>query len=130
MKLIGSLVFVTVVCASVSATCPAYGHETVSQDWCVDPNTTPTIVSKFDWDSDELINVINRCGIVDIYKTDLWSTANIAAHFYCKTQSPRGSLAVPFIVGPESYNNKSHHETYRLEDGLAGSCAVCIPRRD
>ncbi len=94
----------------------------------MDKMTTPKIISKFKWDGPELINQIMRCGIVDINNHDLWSAANTAAHFYCEKQSPEDATAVPFIVGPQSYNDKSHHETYSLEEGLAGSCAVCVPQ--
>ncbi len=124
MKLIGSLIFATVACASLSAAFPTYGHETVSEDWCVDGNTTPVILSRFKWSKEELLDVGQSCGIVDIGGGDAWGVANGIVSAYCQTQSER---AVPFIVGPESYNNKSHHETYQLEDGIAGSCAVCVP---
>jgi hypothetical protein len=130
MKLISPLVFITVACASLTAARSAHGHETVPQDWCTDRNTTPVIVSKFEWDKETLIEIGQSCGIVDISDGDAWSVANGIVSVYCDTQSPKGYSAVPFIVGPQSYNNKSHHETYRLEDGLAGSCAVCVPRRD
>lgn len=130
MQLIRYFFLLAVMCASLSAASSAHGHETVPENWCVDSKTTPTIVSKFRWDMNQLINAIHRCGIVDIQRTDRWSSANMAAHFYCETQSTQGALAVPFIVGPESYNDKRHHETYRLEDGLAGSCAVCVPQSD
>ena len=93
---------------------PTYGHETIPENWCIDHKSAPQIISKFQWDRDELIHHIARCGIVDIDKGDLWNAANTAAHFYCEKQSPTGSLAVPFIVGPESYIDKSHHETYQL----------------
>jgi hypothetical protein len=130
MPLIRYFFLLVVMCVSLSATSSAHGHETVPENWCVDSKTTPTIVSKFKWDMNQLISAIHRCGIVDSHRTDRWSSAYIAAHFYCETQSPQNSLAVPFIIGPESYNDKRHHEMYRLEDGLEGSCAVCVPQSD
>jgi 2-methylcitrate dehydratase PrpD len=94
------LSIIATVPAFLSLAFSAYGHETVSQDWCVGRNTTPVIVSRFNWDKSELIEIGQTCGIVDIGGGDEWSTANAIAHAYCKTQSQRSSLAVPFIAGP------------------------------
>jgi hypothetical protein len=121
---------ITTCFASSSAAFCAYGHESVPKDWCTEQGTSPDIIATFKFNQTELSEMIEKCGIVDRTKDD-WHTANVIGQFYCQTQlPPELSEELPvmsFIDGPTSYLSKRHHSSYRLSDGLAGSCAVCIP---
>ena len=102
-------------------------HEVVPPDWCIKEKEAPKIVAKFDFDGKELHELMNKCGIVE--KEDDWSTATATIVSYCQIVAPLKG-AVPFVVGPEAYRSEAHHDAYRLDQGLSGSCAVCPPKPD
>lgn len=102
-------------------------HEVVPADWCVNEKTTPKIVAQFDFDGKELHELMDKCGIVE--QGDEWSSATQTMIHYCQVVAPL-KKAVPFIVGPGSYRSDEHHSSYRLEQGISGSCAICPPKTE
>jgi hypothetical protein len=76
-----------------------------------------------------LDELLDRCGIVD--RKDQWHTVVGAIHYYCDTQLPEDSrgkgLALPFVTAPKTFNDENHHSAYTIEQGLMGSCVVCVP---
>ena len=83
----------------------------------------------FNFDGKALDELLDRCGIVDC--KDQWHTVVGAIHYYCDTQLPEDSrgkgLALPFVTAPETFNDENHHSAYTIEQGLMGSCVVCVP---
>lgn len=97
-------------------------HEVVPADWCIKDKEAPKIVARFEFDGPQLHELMDKCGIVE--KEDAWATATATIVAYCKIVAPLKN-AVPFVLGPEEFLDASHHERYRLEQGLSGACAVC-----
>lgn len=100
-------------------------HEVVPADWCIKEKEAPKIVARFEFDGPQLHELMNKCGIVE--KEDNWATATETIVSYCKIVAPLKD-AVPFVLGPKEYLDGSHHERYRLDQGLSGACAVCPPK--
>lgn len=105
----------------------AGAHEVVPSDWCVDEKRAPQIVAKFKFDGNQLRELMDKCGIVE--DGDEWGSAALTIVEYCKVVAPLKG-AVPFVVGPDNYRATDHHSSYRLDDGLVGSCAVCPPKTE
>ena len=70
----------------------------------------------------------NHCGQFD----PPYNTARVAASGHCGLfglPSPDvdfGTTAA-IVTGPESYLAAEHHEIYRIEAGVWGMCAICLP---
>lgn len=104
----------------------AGAHETVDPDWCLGESQTPLIVSEFDFDKKALSSLVQRCGEVD---KDHWHQANAAIQYHCAVEVDQSfGKAVPFISGPQDFLDKRHHDTYRIDQGLVGVCAVCVQK--
>jgi hypothetical protein len=123
-----------VLCTAAMLVRPAHAHDTIPKDWCTEPGTRPVIVNSFRFDGKGLRDFLARCGIVD---KDDWYAAHAGALYYCNTPASRErssslspqSLIVPYIKGPQSFYDKDHHITYRIDDGLAGSCVMCVSEK-
>lgn len=109
---------------TLSPLCAA--HEVVPPDWCVQEQSEPQILARFEFDGPQLATLVQKCGIVE---KDRWLAASQALIEHCRSETGR-SDAVPFVFGPDSYLSERHHEVYRLEDGARGACAVCPPKPD
>ncbi|RDZ26979.1 hypothetical protein [Lysobacter silvisoli] len=133
------------------ATC-AHAHDPLAKSgegWCLDPNTSPKIVSTFSitpaalsqyrsehlpllgQEAEEYCLPEKTCGIVDE-----WYWANQAAHDQCSALGVKsidpGQQPMPFVQGPDDFDpdNGAHHELYRFKDGnLKGVCVVCVDNR-
>ena len=133
------------------ATC-AQAHDPLAKNknWCLDPNTSPKIVSSFSLSPLALAQYRSEhapllgesgasycvpektCGIVDE-----WYWANQAAHDQCsalgvKSTDASGQQPVPFVQSPADFDpdNGSHHDLYRFkDDNLQGVCVVCVDNR-
>ncbi|NOT88564.1 MAG: hypothetical protein HOP03_10300 [Lysobacter sp.] len=120
---------------------PAFAHETLPRNWCLDPNTVPKVVLNFDFTEADLTSYRNdhplpgndtcradsSCGIVDD-----WFWANEMSQTFCSASPlrrslPRASESVPFVGLPATFNSSEHHRLYNFRDGLKGVCVVCIP---
>lgn len=116
---------------SAAVSLPAYSHEMIPGYWCTDIEATPKIIALFDFDGKALRDLINKCGIVDDSNHDHWHAAVGAIQYYCDTQLPEDplekGLAVPFVTAPKTFNAKDHHSAYTIDQGLVGSCVVCVP---
>jgi hypothetical protein len=118
----------------LTACLPVYAHDTIPANWCTASGTTPVIAKKFEFDETRLLTLKDafglhlhtpetdddKCGIVD-----RWVLAKNIAQRYCDATVPKHLSPVSYITGPHSFTNENHHETYRLSDGLVGSCFVC-----
>lgn len=107
----------------------ASAHETVPETWCVEAGTTPIIVNKFDFDGPTLRSMVDKCGIIEAIKPkDDWTAVAGTLGMYCATEDGGSNLdtPMPFITGPDEYVAKGHHETYRIDQGVAGTCVVCV----
>lgn len=104
-----------------------HAHEVVPPDWCIDEKREPQIVAKFEFDEKELREVMAKCGIVEHDEQDAWHAVSSTMSEYCEIVAPRKN-AMPFITGPQSYLSKEHHKTYKISEGITGSCAVCPPK--
>ncbi len=115
--------------ACLLAASSASAHETLPETWCVEAGTTPVIVNKFDFDGPALRSMVDKCGIIEAIKPqDDWTAVAGTLGMYCATQDGGKNLdtPMPFITGPDEYAAKDHHETYRIDQGVAGSCVVCV----
>ena len=129
----------------------AHAHDPLakSKNWCLNPNTSPQVVSTFTITPAALNQYRTvhapllgqtatdycvpekTCGIVDE-----WYWANQAAHDQCsalgvKSTDP-AAQAMPFVQSPADFNpdNGSHHDLYRFKDGnLQGQCVICVDNR-
>lgn len=131
MQSIRSLLFAAVVAIFLFTSSTARAHQPVTEGWC--ESGTPKVIDMFNFDKEELASLIQSCGIVDIDKDiqDHWHEANYAGQYYCETLVPGTPFAnfrvTSVITGPKSFVEKAHHSTYRISEGLSGSCLVCIP---
>lgn len=127
--------FVLAIAASA-----AQAHDPRPIGWCLDPGTTEQEVAKFELSPAYLKAYHQRqppsdpdscpagsgqlgtktCGIVD----DHWHSASKAAAEECARLAPRSIVEV---TRPWSYNDLSHHQFYRVDEGLAGRCLRCVP---
>ncbi|TXH73836.1 MAG: hypothetical protein E6Q88_04930 [Lysobacteraceae bacterium] len=109
---------------------PAYGHEIIPGYWCAEVEITPKIIDTFNFDAQKLKDLINKCGMVDKGK-DEWHMTAEAIYYYCNSLLRRGPsenpLVIPFVTAPQSFNDHDHHTAYGIEQGLEGSCVICIP---
>lgn len=123
-----TLLLLAAVAISLSTSMQANSHETIPAQWCADEGTLPKIIKTFNFDKEALINMIEKCGVVD--NDDQWHAATSAAQYYCETQLPKNRSQqlsiVPIITGPEAYNDKAHHSLYTVDEGLVGGCVVCL----
>lgn len=134
---------------------PAFAHDTLPAEWCLDPNTVPVVVAHFDLAPETLLLYRERnpilkdpppeiectdlrsCGIVDD-----WFWANQMAEQFCidsqiesapepaslRKQEPRSAKPMPFVHAPLSFNARDHHGEYSFRSGyLSGVCVVCKP---
>jgi hypothetical protein len=128
---------------------PAFAHDTLPRAWCIDPNTTPIVVARFDIapeslqryreenpilqdpPPDQQCTDLRSCGIVDD-----WFWANQRAQEICAGSQPvaqrsltsRTSPPMPFVHAPSAFNARNHHDAYRFGSGhLVGSCVICVP---
>lgn len=137
----------------------AFAHDTLSTQWCKDPNVVPVITKHFSFTPEMMLayrmqhleddtvlgstcQTPKSCGIVDD-----WFWANQMAHEYCGgSLQKKGTLlttesqtAMPFIIAPGDFNLSGdennngiadHHDEYRFKDGnLTGMCVACPPGR-
>jgi hypothetical protein len=116
---------------SAAVSLPAYSHEMIPGYWCTEIEATPKIIALFDFDGKALRDLMNKCGIVDDSKHDHWHAVVGAIQYYCETQLPEDSrekrLVVPFVTAPKAFNDEDHHTAYTIDQGLVGSCVVCVP---
>lgn len=125
---------------------PAFAHETLPTNWCLDPNTVPAVVAHFDFAPETLAAYRKRhpvltnppvdlpcndersCGIVDD-----WFWADQLSQEFCATtalrsSTPQASPAMPLVHLPEVFNDREHHSRYSFRSGhLTGACVVCVP---
>lgn len=114
---------------TLAGTTTISAHETVPKDWCVDEATTPDIVDTFQFNGQQLRELVDKCGIVDLVKSpDDWTQASAAVAMYCAEKGDASQAAVPFVSGPKGYVTPLHHDKYRLDSGLGGVCAVCVKK--
>jgi hypothetical protein len=104
----------------------AAAHNTLPADWCLDPASTPVVVSQFNFTSAQLQQYKDlprpgeQCGIVDN-----WHWAKRMAGEYCATVSNGSAQAMPFVDSPRIFNDELNHHDYRFQNGLRGACVVC-----
>ncbi len=122
---------------------PAFAHETLPRNWCLDPNTVPRVVLNFNFTETDLAvyrrdhplpgtdacRTDSSCGIVDD-----WFWANEMSQTFCsgaalRTSLPHASEGVPFVNLPAAFNTSEHHRLYNFRDGLKGACVVCVPNQ-
>lgn len=134
---------------------PAFAHDTLPKEWCLDPNTVPVVVAHFDFAPETLAlyrernpilkdpppdlqcNDLRSCGIVDD-----WFWADQMAQQFCidsqtesapepaslRAQEPQNAKPMPFVHAPLSFNARDHHGEYSFRSGhLRGTCVVCKP---
>ncbi len=121
---------------------PAFAHETLPRNWCLDPNTVPKVLLNFTFNEAQLMTyrtehplpgndtcrADSSCGIVDD-----WFWANEMSQTFCsatalRTALPQASEGVPFVNSPAVFNGSEHHRLYNFSHGLQGACVVCVPR--
>jgi len=131
--------FVSFVLAVAASS--AQAHDPRPIGWCLDPGTVEVEVGKFAFSAAYLRAyhqrqppsdpdscpaggdgrvVVKTCGIVD----DHWHSASKAAAEECARIDARSIVDVD---QPWSYNDLSHHQLYRVDQGLAGRCLRCLP---
>jgi hypothetical protein len=115
------------LCALLLTAFKADAHESLPPTWCLDPQSTPIIVSSFSFAQvqlqqySELPRPGENCGVVDN-----WHWAKRMALEYCASVSNPSVPAMPFVDRPHTFNDEQlHHALYRFEDGLAGVCVIC-----
>jgi hypothetical protein len=114
------------LCAALSISPLAAAHNTLPADWCLDPASTPIVVSQFNFTPVQLQQYKDfprpneQCGIVDN-----WHWAKRMAGEYCASVSNESAQAMPFVDSPRIYNDELDHHGYRFENGLRGACVVC-----
>lgn len=120
---------------------PAFAHETLARNWCLDPNTVPKVLLSFDFTETDLMNyrkdhplpsseacrTDSSCGIVDD-----WFWANEMSQAFClatalRRSLPQASEGAPFVDFPAAFNANEHHRLYNFSHGLKGACVVCVP---
>ncbi len=114
------------LCIGLLASPIASAHETLDAGWCLDPHSSPELVSTFQF-SDQDLDAYSKlprpgesCGVVDN-----WYWANRMAHEFCEVTVPN-EVAMPFVAAPMQFNDtRNHHTLYKFRDGLNGSCVVC-----
>lgn len=129
-----TLLSVIVLWVSVVVPRQAAAHDTLPKDWCTEPDMVPVIAKTFAFDGGDLRLYVEKCGIVD---QDDWHAAHAGMLHYCNAHPakelpalpPLESLVMPYIEAPNSFVNKDHHLTYRIDDGIAGSCVVCVLKK-
>lgn len=125
MKTIRGLLLVI----SAALSLPAHSHEMIPGYWCTEIEATPKIIALFNLDGKALNELAQRCGIVD--RRDQWHAVVGAIQYYCETQLPEDSvekrLIVPFVTVPKTFHDTDHHSVYTMDQGLVGSCVVCVP---
>jgi len=115
------------VFAVLSFASAACAHETIPKDWCSGESQQPLVLETFSFSGDQLRQLAIKCGIVDQVKPgDDWSTASAVIGEYCNSLALSTDEPVPFISGPKSYGVSAHHDSYSLDAGLSGICAVCV----
>lgn len=72
-----------------------------------------------------------HCGIFD--PPGQYQTARRMARAACgavesSTGAPDNSV-VAFILEPQSFNDRDHHETFNFDVGVSGICGICLPHR-
>jgi hypothetical protein len=106
----------------------ASGHDTLPRNWCTTPGTHPVIVGEFSLTAKEILDPnapSQNCGAVG---RGPWARATQVAHGYCAAFSTNKEIAMPIVLGPDTYNNeRDHHELYEYSQGLQGVCVVCVP---
>jgi hypothetical protein len=121
---------ITTITAAIAAGFPASAHDTLPQNWCMDPKSQPVIIGEFSFDETELISRepihvpssdIDKCGVVD---RSAWHSAMHIGSATCENFA-QGKDAQMIILSPESYSEKEHHSDYQFRDGLQGVCVVC-----
>jgi hypothetical protein len=119
-----------VAAVAVAAGFPAYAHDTLPENWCMNSRSEPVIVGEFSFDEQELISRevthvpssdIDKCGVVD---RSAWHSAMHIGSATCETLAP-GKDAQMIILAPEDYNDEKHHSDYEFKHGLQGVCVVC-----
>jgi hypothetical protein len=120
------LITATALAMTLTVSWSSRAHETAERGWCANPNDGVEVVSTFKFDGHGLRNLMDKCGVVDNPK-DNWKSVGTAIGIYCNSMAPNGYTARPIITGPKSFLSDDHHQTYRIDDGLEGGCAVCIP---
>jgi hypothetical protein len=119
------------ITAAVAAGFPAYAHDTLPANWCMDRKSQAVIVGEFSFDEAELISrepiqvpsadADYKCGVVD---RSPWHSAMHIGAATCEVLAP-GKNAQMIILGPEDYNSEKHHSDYEFKYGLQGVCVVC-----
>ena len=118
-----------VLFACLLAASSASAHETLPETWCVEVGSTPVIVNKFKFDGPTLRSMVNKCGIIETVRPkDDWTAVAGTMEMYCATQDDGKYVdrPMPFITGPDEYIAKDHHDSYRIDQGVAGTCVVCM----
>ena len=114
------------LCIALSVSPLPEAHNTLPADWCIDPESTPVVVSQFNFTPAQLqqFSVLARpdehCGIVDN-----WHWAKRMAGEFCAAVSGGSAQAMPFVDSPRIYNEENGHHDYRFNSGLRGACVVC-----
>lgn len=122
-------------------TAPAFAHETLPRNWCLEPNTVPKVLSNFEFTESDLMTyrrdhplpgsdtcrADSSCGIVDD-----WFWANEMSQTFCSGAALRNALpgaseGMPFVNLPAVFNAGEHHRLYNFSHGLKGACVVCVP---
>ncbi len=120
---------------------PSHAHEMIEPEWCAGPNDEYVIIDTFEYDKNGLRSYVNSTmsqrsdgNAVDLDGkhgiVENWEPVRITITNHCDLVSPEGYTARPFITGPESYTSETHHKSYKIDHGLTGGCAVCIPRKN
>ncbi|MBN8212814.1 MAG: hypothetical protein J0M09_07820 [Xanthomonadales bacterium] len=124
---------------------PVFAHDTLPSNWCLDPNTVPTVVAHFDFSPETLTAYRKRnpvlkhppvdlpcndersCGIVDD-----WFWSDQLSQEFCATAALRSSTrqasqSMPLVHQPEAFNAREHHKLYDFRSGhLKGACVICV----
>jgi hypothetical protein len=131
---------------------PAFAHDTLPAEWCLDPNTSPVETIRFDFTPAALASYRERNPILtdppaDIQCTDVrscgivddWFWANQMAQQFCagsqsqpvalRATDPKTQTPIAIVSAPLEFNARDHHDRYRFRDNqhLVGFCVACLP---
>lgn len=121
-----------------------FAHNTLPEDWCPS-GTAVKVVSEFSFSASQLEAYrsiqdarprgegscptagLRTCGIIDDWFTAYSLTSGVCAGTGLRLDEPNKTVA--FVLSPDSFNAREHHELYGLEEGVHGVCVTCVARR-
>lgn len=122
----------------------AVAHNTLPENWCP-AGSTVKIVSEFSFSPSQLEAYrgiqdvrsggegscttagLRTCGIIDDWFTAYSLTTGVCAGTGLRLDEPRKTMA--FVLSPDSFNAREHHELYGFDEGVHGVCVTCVAER-